>query len=513
MGLTLDDIAANPENADRVIQEARGRDGRFVVPKKAATNPKVFAAWLVLNGIKEVDVLNADPFAYWHTKTYLTRELLDHADKKRFELTFDSSSYRKGNHIQDSDMLFVPDLPTARLHPFRPDTVMVIADAVDPLSGKPWEKDSRSVARRAESLVKLVGADTAYFGPEPEFFLLDGIELDEHGVPHFQSREKREGRKIDFYQTRKQAYFPGAPLDRIRDIRSEIALTLAELQPASSPILVHHHEVAIAQNEINMQYSSLVDIADTLMWYKWVAKNVAAKHGMIATFLPKVFLEDNGSGMHVHISLAKGGRNLFAGKEYAGLSEMALHFAGGIAENAAAVCAITNPTTNDYRRLVPGFEAPTFLALSARNRSAAFRIPQYEPNNPKATRIEFRFPSPACNPYLGLSALLCAGIAGIESKANPGAPVQEDIFEMPQERRAAIKELPGNIGATWEDMGRRRGVFTEKGVFTPAIIDALHAEAKDAIKYVNEGLDSADVSKKPQFLGRELEYYLIGHGI
>ena len=375
---------------------------------------------------------------------------------------FDGSSIAGWKGIQASDMLLMPDPVTAYLDPFMDENTLVITcDVVEPTDGKGYDRDPRSIAKRAEAYLQSSGiGDTAYFGPEPEFFIFDSVnwQVDMSGCfvkinseeAAWSSAEKFDGGNTGHRPTVKGGYFPVPPVDSLNDIRAAMCLALEDI---GIEVEVHHHEVATAgQCEIGTRFNTLVRRADQTQVLKYVVHNVAHQYGKTATFMPKPIVGDNGSGMHVHQSIWKDGKNLFAGNGYAGLSETALYYIGGIIKHAKALNAITNPGTNSYKRLVPHYEAPTKLAYSAKNRSASIRIPHVP--NEKARRIETRFPDPTANPYLCFAVQLAAGLAGIEGNYPLPDPVEEDIFEMtPAEREArGISSLPGNLYAAVEEL-------------------------------------------------------------
>ncbi|MDA8086146.1 MAG: type I glutamate--ammonia ligase [Nitrospiraceae bacterium] len=397
-------------------------------------------------------------------------------DEKTFVdgLGFDGSSIRGWQAIHASDMLVVPDPATAILDPFRKyPTLSLVCNIIDPVTKEPYTRDPRYVAKKAEDYLKSTGiADTAFFGPEAEFFIFDDIRYDQtshSGYYFLDSKEgiwnsgKEENPNLGYKPRYKEGYFPVPPTDSIEDLRCEM---VAVMQQCGIDVEAEHHEVATAgQAEIDMRFSPLLKMADNLLLFKYIIKNVAVKNGKTVTFMPKPVFGDNGSGMHVHQSLWKGGKPLFAGKEYAGLSEMALYYIGGILKHAQALAALTNPTTNSYKRLVPGYEAPVNLAYSARNRSAAVRIPMYS-ENPKAKRAEVRFPDPSCNPYLAFSAMLMAGLDGIENKIKPGAPLDKDIFEMSAAELAKVPQMPGSLEQALDNLEKDHKFLLKGGVFT-----------------------------------------------
>ncbi len=407
---------------------------------------------------------------------------VSHFDEDKFTSghAFDGSSIAGWKGIEASDMLLMPDPNTANIDPFFEEpTLILTCDVLEPGDGKPYERDPRSLARRAEAYLKSSGiGDAAYFGPEPEFFIFDQVQwkVDMSGCfvkigseeASWSTGKNFEGGNLGHRPAVKGGYFPVPPVDSFQDMRSEMCLLLEQL---GIPVEVHHHEVAGAgQNEIGTKFSTLVQRADWLQLQKYVIHNVAHAYGKTATFMPKPVVGDNGSGMHVHQSVWKDGKNLFAGDGYGGLSEFALYYIGGIIKHARALNAITNPGTNSYKRLVPGFEAPVKLAYSARNRSASIRIPYVA--NPKGRRIEARFPDPLCNPYLGFSAMLMAGLDGVENKIHPGEAATKDLYHLPPEEDAKIPTVCHSLDQALDYLDKDRGFLTKGGVFTDAYIDA-----------------------------------------
>ncbi len=393
-------------------------------------------------------------------------------------LGFDGSSIRGWQSIHASDMLMIPDPTTARIDPFfKHTTLVLLCDIVDPITREPYSRDPRNIAKKTISYLKGTGiGDMAYIGPELEFFIFDDVRYDQtsnsgyyfvDSVEGIWNSGADEGPNLGYKPRHKEGYFPTPPTDSYQDIRSEMVI---ELEKLGISIEAQHHEVATAgQAEIDMRFSPLVDMGDKMMWYKYVIRNVAKKYNKTVTFMPKPLFEDNGSGMHVHQSIWKKDKPLFAGKGYAGMSEMAMHYIGGILKHAGALCAFTNPTTNSYRRLVPGFEAPVNLAYSARNRSAAVRIPMYSPS-PKAKRLETRFPDPSCNGYLAFSALLMAGLDGIENKIDPGDPLDKDIYALGPEELAGIPSVPGSLEGALEALRTDHEFLLKGDVFTEDVI-------------------------------------------
>lgn len=406
-------------------------------------------------------------------------------DESKFESghAFDGSSIAGWKGIQASDMLLMPDPDTAFLDPFtQVPTLNISCDVIEPSDGQGYSRDPRSLARRAEAYLKSSGiGDTAYFGPEPEFFIFDDVRwnVDMSGCfvkigsneASWSTGAKTEGGNLGHRPATKGGYFPVSPVDSFQDIRSEMCQLLEE---AGIPVEVHHHEVAGAgQNEIGTKFNTLVRRADWTQVLKYIVHNVAAQYGKTATFMPKPVVGDNGSGMHVHQSIWKDGQNLFAGNGYAGLSDTALYYIGGIIKHARALNAITNPTTNSYKRLVPGYEAPVKLAYSARNRSASIRIPYV--TNPKGRRIEARFPDPMANPYLAFSALLMAGLDGVQNKIHPGDAADKNLYDLPPEEDAKIPTVCHSLDQALEALDKDREFLTRGGVFTNDVIDAYIA--------------------------------------
>jgi len=392
---------------------------------------------------------------------------------------FDGSSIRGWQAINASDMLIIPDPNTAQIDPFLKDsTLVMICDVVDPITRENYSRDPRNIAKKAEAYLRTSGvADVAYFGPEAEFFVFDDIRFDstENSCYYFvDSTEGQwntgrvEGPNLGYKPRYKEGYFPVPPMDSQQDIRSEMVLLMEEV---GIQIETHHHEVATAgQAEIDMRFDSLVNMADKLQWYKYIIKQVARRHNKTATFMPKPLFNDNGSGMHTHQSLWKAGQPLFAGDGYAGVSQTCLHYIGGILKHAPALCAFVAPTTNSYKRLVPGFEAPVNLAYSSRNRSAGVRIPMYSPS-PKAKRIEVRFPDPACNAYLAFAAMLMAGLDGIENRLDPGEPLDKDIYALSPAELSKVPSVPGSLEGALSALESDHEFLTKGDVFTQDVIE------------------------------------------
>jgi glutamine synthetase len=439
--------------------------------------PKEVLKFAKEKGAKMVDFKFLDFVGIWQHFSTPVSEI----NEAIFEegLGFDGSSIRGWQPIHASDMLVVPDPVTAVMDPFMESaTLSLICNIVDPITKEDYSRDPRNIAQKAEAYLKSTGiGDTAYFGPEPEFFILDDVRYDQtaqHGYYFIDSIEgvwntgKDECPNLGYKTRHKEGYFPVAPTDSQQDIRTEMCLIMEQV---GIQIERQHHEVATAgQAEIDMRFDSLVKMGDKLMWYKYIVKNVAWRWKKTATFMPKPIFGDNGSGMHTHQSLWKGGKPLFAGNKYGGMSELAMYYIGGILKHARALNAFCNPGTNSYRRLVPGFEAPINLAYSSRNRSASIRIPMYSPS-PKAKRIEVRFPDPSCNGYLAFAAMLMAGLDGIKHKINPGNPLDKDIYGLSHEE---LKKVPSAAGSLEEALNALKDDhdFLLKGdVFTKDVID------------------------------------------
>lgn len=394
-------------------------------------------------------------------------------------LGFDGSSIRGWRAINESDMLVMPDAKTAKLDPFcQEPTLSLICDITDPITKKPYDRDPRGIAKRAEAYLKSTGiADTAFIGPEAEFFIFDNVRYEQNEFSSFHQIDsseaswntgRDEGDNNQGYKVRiKGGYFPVAPTDQQQDIRTEMSL---ELERAGIPVERQHHEVGTAgQAEIDIRFDSLLNMADKMMWFKYIIKNVARRHGKTVTFMPKPIFGDNGSGMHTHQSLWKDGKPLFAGDKYAGVSQMCLHYIGGILKHAPALVALTNGTTNSYKRLVPGYEAPIKLAYSSSNRSAAVRIPMYSPS-PKAKRIEFRTPDPTCNPYIGFAAMMLAGLDGIQKKIDPGAALDKNIYGLSAAELAEVRSIPGSLDEALENLRKNHEFLLAGNVFSEDLI-------------------------------------------
>jgi len=437
---------------------------------------KAFFEFAKKNRAEMVDLKFTDLLGTWQHCSFP----VDTWDEGTFEegVGFDGSSIRGWQSIHVSDMMAVPDASTACIDPFfaKP-TVSVIANIVDPITREPYTRDPRHVARKGEEYLKGTGiADTCHIGPEPEFFIFDEVRYEQNqhtGMYRIDSVEgawntaRFEEPNLGYKPSFKGGYFPVSPTDTYHDLRGEMVYAMRKLGIA---IEAHHHEVATAgQAEIDMKFGPLLKMADHFMWYKYVIKNIARRNGKTVTFMPKPVFEDNGSGMHTHFSLWKGGEPLFAGDGYAGLSDLGLHAIGGILAHAPAILAFAAPTTNSYRRLVPGFEAPVNLVMSARNRSAGIRIPMYS-SNPKAKRLEFRCPDPTCNGYVTWTAMLMAALDGIENKIDPGEPLDRDIYEMKPEELAKYPKTPASLEEAINALEADHAFLTKGGVFTDDLV-------------------------------------------
>jgi glutamine synthetase len=445
----------------------------------------------VIRAIKDNDVQMVDlrftdlPGMWQHTSFPATAFKAEAVDEG---LGFDGSSIRGFQEIHASDMLLMPDETTAFLDPFtQHKTLVLICDIRDPVTKDFYPRDPRGVARKAEAYLNSTGlGDRAYFGPEAEFFVFDDVRYGQavhYGTYSIDSIEghwnmpEDEGPNLGYKIRPKEGYFPVPPSDTLHDLRSEMALVMAQI---GIDVECHHHEVATAgQCEIDMRFDTLVAMADNLIKYKYVVKNVARAHGKTATFMPKPLFGDNGSGMHVHQSIWNGGKPTFGDPSgYAGLSDICRHYIGGLLKHAPALLAFAAPTTNSYHRLVPGYEAPVNLAWSMRNRSAAVRIPMYS-DSPKSKRAEFRCPDPSCNPYLAFSAMLMAGIDGIKNRIDPGDPVDKNIYDLPPEELAEIPTVPGSLSAALAALETDHEFLTEGDVFTQDFIDNYLAYKRD----------------------------------
>ena len=454
------------------------------------------------NGAKVVDLRFMDFPGLWQHFSVPIRELEESSFEDGFG--FDGSSIRGWQPIHASDMLVIPDAATANMDPFyEAPTLVLICDIADPVTREAYTRDPRNIAKKADAYMKSTGiGDVAYIGPEAEFFIFDDIRFESTRFGAFYEIDsiegtwntgRDEGPNLGYKPRHKEGYFPVPPMDKFQDLRTEMVLTLEELGIETE---AQHHEVATAgQSEIDMRFKPLLQMADQLMWFKYVLKNVAYRNNHTVTFMPKPLFEDNGTGMHTHVSIWNGDKPLFAGDKYAGVSQEALYAIGGILKHCKALCAFTNPTTNSYKRLVPGFEAPVNLAYSSRNRSAAVRIPMYS-TSPTAKRIEFRTPDPSCNGYLAFSAILMAVIDGIQNKLDPGDPLDKNIYNLPPEELAEIPSAPGSLEEALEALKADQEFLLKGDVFTQDAIDMW-------IEYKTEN-EVNDVKLRPH----PHEYYL-----
>jgi glutamine synthetase len=440
--------------------------------------PKEFLNYVKENNIQIIDLKFIDTPGIWqHLSLYQ-----DQIDETAFTdgVPFDGSSIRGWKTINESDMAMVLDPTTAWIDPFMAEpTLSVICSIIEPRTGQPYSRDPRTIAQKAVDYLVTTGlGDTAFFGPEAEFFIFDDVRFDQNQHSGYYYVDSVEGRwnsgreepggNLGYKPRYKEGYFPVAPTDTSQDMRTEMLLTMAK---CGVPIEKHHHEVASGgQCELGFRFGTLIKAADDLMTYKYVIKNVAKKYGKTVTFMPKPVFNDNGSGMHTHQSIWKDGKPLFWGDGYANLSEMALHYIGGLLKHAPALLALTNPSTNSYKRLVPGFEAPVNLAYSQGNRSASIRIP-LTGSNPKAKRLEFRCPDATANPYLAFAAMLCAGIDGIKNKIDPGASLDVDIYDLSPEELSKVPSTPGSLELALEALEKDHAFLTEPGVFTEDFIN------------------------------------------
>jgi glutamine synthetase len=462
---------------------------------EGATSPAEVCEFAAERGVEMVDLKFVDLPGTWQHMSLPLRAL----DVDDFEagLGFDGSSIRGFQEIHESDMLLIPDSTTAFIDPFytRP-TLSLICSVADPVLGEAYSRDPRFVAQKAERHLVASGiADVAYFGPEAEFFIFDHIAYSQTENRAFYEVDSEEGfwntgespgssPNLAYKLRQKEGYFPAPPADSMANLRADMVMTMESLGIECE---FHHHEVSSGgQAEIDMRFQPLLRMADQMMIYKYVVKNIARRAGKTATFMPKPIFEENGSGMHVHQSLWKDGETLMYGEgAYAHLSDLAKHYIGGLLAHAPALMAFCAPTTNSYRRLVPGYEAPVNLVYSARNRSACVRVPMYH-ESPKSKRIEFRSPDPTANPYLAFSALMLAGLDGIKRQLDPGEPLDEDIYELPAERLAEIATVPSSLEAALDALESDHAFLLEGDVFTPGLIEAYirykREEEVDAIR-------------------------------
>jgi glutamine synthetase len=441
--------------------------------------------------VKILDLRFTDIPGLWHHVSYPIEQLTEATFEEGFGI--DGSSIRAWAGIHESDMLLRPDANCHLIDPFTEvPSLVLVCDVVDPVTKQRYDRDPRYIARKAEKYLAESGiADTAYFGAEAEFFIFDNVRFDQreqHGFYYIDAEEGRwnSGRaenNLGYRPRYREGYFPVSPTDHYQDLRSEMMLTM---QSCGMDVECHHHEVASGgQTEIDLKFDSLVRSADKMLLYKYIVKNVANRNGKTVTFMPKPIFGDNGNGMHTHQSLWKGAEPLFAGDGYAGLSQAALWYVGGLIKHGPALAAIIAPTTNSYKRLVPGFEAPVNLAYSRRNRSAACRIPMYSPS-PKSKRVEFRPPDPSCNPYMAFAAMLMAGLDGIENKMDPGQPLDKDIYELDPEELSSIPSMPGSLEDALDALQRDYAFLLKGDVFTEELlrtyVDYKKSKEVDAIR-------------------------------
>src|SRR6202790_5865890 len=439
-------------------------------------NPKEVLEFAKKKEVKQLDLRFADIPALQHHVSYPITELSEDSFQDGFGM--DGSSIRGWAAINESDMLLIPDPSTAFIDPFYEiKTLVMVCDVIDPITRQNYNRDPRWISRKAELYLKNSGVgDTAFFGAEAEFFIFDNVRFDQNQHSGFYFIDAEEGRwnsgcekdNLGYRPRYKEGYFPVPPTDHYQDLRSEMVQTMIQ---CGMTVECHHHEVATGgQCEIDQRFDTLVKSADNMMLYKYIVRNVANQYGKTVTFMPKPLFGDNGNGMHTHQSLWKDGKALFAGDGYAGMSQLALWYVGGLIKHGPALSAIIAPTTNSYKRLVPGFEAPVNLAYSRRNRSAACRIPMYS-IAPKAKRVEFRPPDPSCNPYLAFAAMLMAGLDGIENKIDPGQPLDKDIYDLSPEEMKEVKSTPGSLDQALDALEGDHAFLLRGDVFTRDVIE------------------------------------------
>jgi glutamine synthetase len=442
--------------------------------------PKEVLEFAKSNDARQVDLRFTDLPGLQQHISYPISQLSEDTFEEGFGI--DGSSIRGWAAINESDMLLIPDGATAMMDPFNEvPTLVMTCEVIDPITRQHYDRDPRWIAKKAELYLKNSGAaDTAYFGAEAEFFIFDNIRFDQNQHSGFYFIDAEEGRwnsarekdNLGYRPRYKEGYFPVPPTDHYQDLRAEMVETMIK---CGLVIECHHHEVATAgQCEIDQRFDTLVKSADNMMLYKYVIRNVAYQYGKTVTFMPKPLFGDNGSGMHTHQSLWKGGSPLFAGDGYAGLSAMALNYIGGLLKHARALSAIIAPTTNSYKRLVPGYEAPVNLAYSRRNRSAAVRIPMYSAS-PKAKRVEFRPPDPSCNPYLSFAAMMMAGLDGVQNKIEPGEPLDKDIYDLSPEELKKVPSMPASLEEALDALEEDHGFLLKGDVFTEELIETFIA--------------------------------------
>lgn len=439
------------------------------------SDPKTVLDFAKKNDVRILDLRFTDLPGLWHHVSYPIEQLTETSFEEGFGM--DGSSIRGWAAIHESDMLLIPDPSFYLLDPFTEvATLVMVADVIDPVTKQRYDRDPRYIARKAELYLNSTGvADTAYFGAEAEFFIFDSVRFDQREQYGFYFIDAEEGRwnsgreenNLGYRPRFKEGYFPVPPTDHYQDLRSEMVVAM---QNAGLIVECHHHEVATAgQTEIDLQYNSLVKSADGMLLYKYIVKNVANQYGKTVTFMPKPIYGDNGNGMHTHQSLWKGDQPLFAGDGYAGLSHLALWYIGGLIKHGPALAALIAPTTNSYKRLVPGFEAPVNLAYSRRNRSAACRIPMYSAS-PRTKRVEFRPPDPSCNPYLAFAAMMMAGLDGIENKIDPGPPLDKDIYELAPDEVAKVPSMPASLEGALDALEKDSAFLLKGDVFTEEML-------------------------------------------
>jgi glutamine synthetase len=440
-------------------------------------DPKKVLQMIKEKDVKYVDLRFTDPRGKWQHLAHAVETIEE--DTFTDGIMFDGSSIAGWKAINESDMVLIPDASTAVMDPFAAQpSLILVCDVYEPGTGQPYGRDPRSIAKKAEAFLQSSGVgDTAYFGPEIEFFVFDDVrykvgmnkvahEIDSEEGPWVTSKRYEDG-NMGHRPPTKGGYFPVPPVDSASDLRAEMLTVMKDM---GLDIEKHHHEVAPSQHELGSKFTTLVKAADQCLIYKYVVHNVAHQYGKTATFMPKPIKGDNGSGMHCHQSIWKKGKPLFAGNLYADLSEMCLHYIGGIIKHAKAINAFTNPLTNSYKRLIPGFEAPVLLAYSARNRSASCRIPYVA--SPKGKRVEVRFPDPGCNPYLGFAAMLMAGLDGIKNKIHPGDAMDKNLYDLPPEELKNVPQVCGSLREALENLDKDRKFLKQGDVFTDDMIDA-----------------------------------------
>ncbi|MBI4369469.1 MAG: type I glutamate--ammonia ligase [Elusimicrobia bacterium] len=462
----------------------------FTAEAGAKRSPKEVVDFARKNKIEMVDLKFVDFLGTWQHFGIPLSELKESLFKEGSGI--DGSSIRGWQAINNSDMLVVPDADTAFVDPFaKIPTLSLVCDVLDPVTGSRYSRDPRWIAQKAESYLKKTGiADTSYFGPEAEFFIFDSVRFDQtahSGYYYVESDEGiwnsgREGVNHGYRPRHKEGYYPVAPTDSQEDVRAEM---VREMEKAGILVEKQHHEVATAgQAEIDMRFDTLTRMADKILLYKYICKNVALRYGKTVTFMPKPLFGDNGSGMHTHQSLWKKGSPLFSGKDYAGISELCRWYIGGVLKHAWALAALTNPTTNSYKRLTPGFEAPVNLAYSSRNRSAGIRIPMYS-EKPQAKRIEVRFPDPTANPYLAFSAMLMAGLDGIENKIDPGKAMEMDLYELSPGEAAKVRQMPGSLSEAVGALEKDHQFLLKGDVFTKDVLETwIEHKKKKEVDYI-----------------------------